>query len=100
MLVRRGEDSVARTPQYLEILREAGVVDAGGAGLLELVRGLASAVTGEELPELPADLEAVGFDAVHQELSRYRYCTAFVVEGQGARRGKARGPGSTGWATR
>ena len=81
-LVRRGEDSVARTPLYLEILREAGVVDAGGAGLLELVRGLAAAVTGEELPELPADLEAVGFDAVHQELSRYRYCTVFVVEGE------------------
>jgi fatty acid kinase len=82
-LVRRGEESLARTPQYLEILREAGVVDAGGAGLLELVRGLASAVTGDELPEVPAELEAIGFDAVHHELSRYRYCTVFVVEGQG-----------------
>jgi DAK2 domain fusion protein YloV len=81
-LVRRGEDALARTPQYLEILRDAGVVDAGGAGLLELVRGLASGVTGEELPELPAELEAVGFDAVHQESSRYRYCTVFVVEGE------------------
>src|SRR6266446_3874279 len=81
-LVRRGEDALARTPQYLKVLREAGVVDAGGAGLLELVRGLASAITGEELPELPAELEAVGFDAVHQELSRYRYCTVFVVEGE------------------
>src|SRR6266545_776780 len=81
-LVHRGEDTLARTPQYLEILREAGVVDAGGAGLLELVRGLASAVTGEELPALPAELEEVGFDAVHQELSRYRYCTVFVVEGE------------------
>ena len=42
-LVRRGEDALARTPQYLEILRQAGVVDAGGAGLLELVRGLTAA---------------------------------------------------------
>lgn len=82
-LVRRGEDSLARTPQYLEILRSAGVVDAGGAGLLELVRGLTAGVTGEELPELPAGLEEVGFEAVHQELSRYRYCTVFVVEGEG-----------------
>jgi len=82
-LVRRGEDSLARTPQYLEILRSAGVVDAGGAGLLELVRGLTAGVTGEELPELPAGLEDVGFEAVHQELSRYRYCTVFVVEGEG-----------------
>jgi fatty acid kinase len=82
-LVRRGEDALARTPQYLEILRSAGVVDAGGAGLLELVRGLASAVTGEELPETPPELEEVGLDAVHQEHSRYRYCTVFVVEGEG-----------------
>lgn len=80
-LVVRGEEALARTPEYLEILRQAGVVDAGGAGLLELVRGLTSAVTGEALPALPADLEAVGLDAVHQELSEYRYCTVFVVEG-------------------
>ena len=39
-VVRRGEDALARTPEYLEILRQAGVVDAGGAGLLELVRGV------------------------------------------------------------
>jgi uncharacterized protein len=81
-LVRRGEDALARTPQYLEILREAGVVDAGGAGLLELVRGLTAAVTGEELRPLPGGREEVGVDAIHQELSRYRYCTVFVVEGE------------------
>jgi uncharacterized protein len=80
-LVQRGEDALARTPQYLQILREAGVVDAGGAGLLELVRGLTAAVTGEELPALPPQLEEVSLDAIHQELSRYRYCTLFVVEG-------------------
>jgi DAK2 domain fusion protein YloV len=80
-LVQRGEDALARTPQYLEILRDAGVVDAGGAGLLELVRGLTAAVTGEELPTLPAGLEEVSLDSIHQELSRYRYCTAFVIEG-------------------
>ena len=81
-LVRRGEDALARTPQYLQILRDAGVVDAGGAGLLELVRGLTAGVTGEELPELPPELEAISLDSVHQELSRYRYCTVFVVEGE------------------
>jgi hypothetical protein len=80
-LVRRGEDALARTPQHLEILRRAGVVDAGGAGLVELVRGLTAAVTGEAVPEVPAGLEDVGLDAIHQELSRYRYCTVFVVEG-------------------
>jgi len=79
----RGEEALARTPEQLEILRRAGVVDAGGAGLVEIVRGVTAAVTGEPLPEAPPGLEEVGLDAVHQELSRYRYCTVFVVEGSG-----------------
>ncbi len=82
-LLRRGEDALARTPDYLEILRQAGVVDAGGAGLVELVRGLTAAVTGEPVPEAPTEPAEIGHDAVHQELSRYRYCTVFVVEGDG-----------------
>ena len=80
-LVRRGEQALARTPEQLDVLREAGVVDAGGAGLLEIVRGLAAAVAGEELPQPPAEREELSSDAIHQELSRYRYCTTFVIEG-------------------
>ena len=84
-VVARGEEALARTPELLDVLREAGVVDAGGAGLLELVRGLAAGVAGKELPAAAAavSLAEAGSDAVHQELSRYRYCTAFVVEGEG-----------------
>jgi DAK2 domain fusion protein YloV len=84
-VVARGEEALARTPELLDVLREAGVVDAGGAGLVELVRGLAAGVAGRELPvAAPASTVAeIGVDALHQELSRYRYCTAFVVEGQG-----------------
>jgi DAK2 domain fusion protein YloV len=80
-LVARGEQALARTPEQLDVLREAGVVDAGGAGLLEIVRGLAAAVAGEELPEAPAQSEELTSEAIHQELSRYRYCTTFVIEG-------------------
>jgi uncharacterized protein len=82
VLVRRGEEAVARTPEQLEVLREAGVVDAGGAGLLEIVRGLAAGVTGQELPEGTVETEELGLAAIHQELSRYRYCTTFVIEGE------------------
>ncbi len=83
-LVRRGDDCVARTKEMLDVLREAGVVDAGAAGLVEIVRGLAAAVCGDAIPEPPPALEeALGVDAIHQELSRYRYCTVFVVEGEG-----------------
>jgi DAK2 domain fusion protein YloV len=81
-LVLRGEEAVARTPEQLELLRRAGVVDAGGAGLLELLRGVTAAVTGDALPEVSPELEEVGVDAIHQEQSKYRYCTVFVVEGE------------------
>ena len=81
-LVRRGEEAVARTPQQLDVLREAGVVDAGAAGLVELVRGLAAALSGEPLPDAPP-FAGLSLEAVHQELSRYRYCTLFVIEGEG-----------------
>ncbi len=81
-LVRHGDDAVARTPEQLDVLREAGVVDAGGAGLVELLRGLAGAVTGEPLPAAPAEEAPSGADAIHLEPSRYRYCTVFVVEGE------------------
>lgn len=80
-LVRHGEEAVARTPEQLEILREAGVVDAGGAGLVELLRGLTGAVTGEALPAAPPAEAPSGVEAIHLEPSRYRYCTVFVVEG-------------------
>jgi len=80
-IVRRGEEAVARTPEQLAVLREAGVVDAGGAGLLELVRGLASALSGEPLPEAPPRTAELAVEAIHQELSRYRYCTTFLIEG-------------------
>ena len=79
-LVHACEEAVARTPEQLDVLRAAGVVDAGAAGLLELLRGVAAAVTGAEIPPAPPELEAVAVAAVHQELSRYRYCTSYVVE--------------------
>ena len=82
-VVERGERAVAQTPELLAVLKEAGVVDAGGAGLVEITRGLAAGVAGEELPAVPAEHEVLSFDGIHQELSRYRYCTVFVVEGDG-----------------
>jgi uncharacterized protein len=81
-LVERGEEALARTPEQLDVLRDAGVVDAGGAGLVELVRGLAAAAAGEAVAA-PQATAPIAVEAVHQELSRYRYCTTFVVEGEG-----------------
>jgi DAK2 domain fusion protein YloV len=81
-LVAHGERALAATTDQLDILRQAGVVDAGGAGVLELLRGIAAHVRGEPLPELEAVSGGLPLEAVHQELSRYRYCTSFFVEGE------------------
>jgi hypothetical protein len=81
-LVRRGELAVARTPEQLQVLRDAGVVDAGGAGLLELVRGVSAAVHGEPVTAAPRPSdERAAVESIHQELSQYRYCTVFLIEG-------------------
>jgi DAK2 domain fusion protein YloV len=81
-VVGAGETAVAATREQLDVLRDAGVVDAGGAGLLEIVRGLAATASGEPIPEAPASVE-LGADAIHLDLSEFRYCTTFVVEGRG-----------------
>jgi hypothetical protein len=80
-IVAAGEEALARTPEQLDILREAGVVDAGAAGLLEIVRGIAAYARGEPLPERE-EVTSLPLEAVHRELSRYRYCTTFFVEGE------------------
>ncbi len=81
-VVERGEDAVERTPELLDKLREAGVVDAGAAGLVELVRGVLHGLTGEPLPEVPEVTEELTEESIHQEESAYRYCAVFVVEGE------------------
>jgi DAK2 domain fusion protein YloV len=80
-IVAAGEETVAQTREMLPVLREAGVVDAGAAGLVEIVRGIAAVVSGEALPDVPELEEELGIEAIHQELSQFRYCTVFVVEG-------------------
>ena len=82
-VVARGDACVVRTQQMLPVLTEAGVVDAGAAGLLEIVRGIAAVVAGQPLPEPPLEAAPIpAIDLVHQELSQFRYCTVFVVEGE------------------
>jgi hypothetical protein len=80
-IVARGEDALRRTPEMLAVLAEAGVVDAGGAGLLELVRGVYLSAAGLPLPDAPIAAEGLTLDAVDHGESQYRYCTNFVVTG-------------------
>ena len=81
-VIARGVDCVARTRELLPVLAEAGVVDAGAAGLVEIVRGVAAALEGAPLPEPAAVVAAPTVESFHQQLSEFKYCTAFVIEGE------------------
>ena len=97
----RGEEAVRHTPEQLDVLAEAGVVDAGALGLVVIIRGMIAGLAGEQvqLPEIP-HYAAARLDQVHHADSEYRYCTNFIVTGDGPRRRCLRRPGSRGSATR
>jgi uncharacterized protein len=79
-----GERAVARTPEQLEVLRESGVVDAGGHGLVLILAGVVAGLRGDggEVPEVQHH-EPPRRSLPHHEDSRYRYCTNFIVSGKG-----------------
>ncbi len=79
-VVERGEEAVTATQHQLAKLREAGVVDAGGVGLVEILRGVYFSVAGIHVPEVVPDEDDEVPEAEHA-FSEYRYCTNFVVEG-------------------
>jgi DAK2 domain fusion protein YloV len=79
-----GQQAVERTPEQLEVLRESGVVDAGGYGLVLILAGVVAGLRGESAaaPEI-SHHEAPPLSRPHHEDSRYRYCTNFIVSGTG-----------------
>jgi DAK2 domain fusion protein YloV len=82
--IKDGERAVARTPEQLEVLRESGVVDAGGHGLVLILAGVVAGLRGDgaALPEVQHH-EPPRRSLPHHEDSRYRYCTNFIVSGKG-----------------
>src|SRR6188474_766521 len=78
-----GQRAVERTPEQLEVLRESGVVDAGGYGLVLILAGVVAGLRGaaDAVPEV-ARHEPARMTRPHHEDSRFRYCTNFIVSGQ------------------
>jgi len=75
-----GQDSVRRGPDLLPVLRDAGVVDAGGYALTVLLAGIVGALRGSEPPALEHHAAARVTHPQHSS-STYRYCTNFAVTG-------------------
>ena len=76
-----GQDSVKRGPDLLQVLRDAGVVDAGGYGLTIIFAGVIAALRGADPPPLEHHAPARVTHPEH-ESSTFRFCTNFAVEGE------------------
>ncbi len=77
--VAAGEESVRRGPELLPALKEAGVVDAGGYGVVVLFAGCVAALRGDEAPEVAHHHAPARVTHPEHESSTYRYCTNFAV---------------------
>ena len=82
----QGADALARTPEMLPVLKEAGVVDAGGAGFLLLLDALLHQVDGRAMPE-PVEVDAPvlgdnvpGHAGGHGDASELRYEVMYFLE--------------------
>lgn len=91
-LIKEMSRSLIRTPELLPILKEAGVIDSGGAGLFHIMNGFHRALSGKDLELLPTaepprtasdavDLDAFGPDSV----LTFGYCTEFLLRLQTAK---------------
>ncbi|GGN05626.1 kinase [Thermus composti] len=72
------QEALARTPELLPVLKQAGVVDAGGAGYVRFLEGLRGYALGLPLPE-PPKVERYAQTAFATE--EFGYCTEFLLEG-------------------
>ncbi|MBP3808501.1 MAG: DAK2 domain-containing protein [Eubacterium sp.] len=95
-IVEAGDEALAGTPELLPVLKEAGVVDSGGQGLMEIMRGFLMALKGEAailegdaVPSSPARgaglLEEIptakgsSRDDISTADIKFGYCTEFIV---------------------
>jgi dihydroxyacetone kinase-like predicted kinase len=93
--LQRVDEALANTPNQLDVLRKAGVVDAGAKGFAELVAGIAEYMQDGTIVPMPAvsiahKIEpAVEFSEADNE-SQYRFCTECIVTGADINRRKLR----------
>lgn len=81
--------SLTRTPELLPVLKKAGVVDSGAAGLIYIVDGMMKAVLGEDIGDFSEVTEATGeldLDAFNEDsVLEFGYCTELLVRLQNAK---------------
>ncbi len=82
-IVEHMEYVLNQTPEMLPVLKQAGVVDSGGQGLLEVLKGAYDAFLGKEIVfeavEAPTSIAAVGAMVQEQAEITFGYCTEFII---------------------
>lgn len=84
-IIEQGRDALRRTPDMLPVLKEAGVVDSGGQGLMFIMEGAYKALTNQELgQEIELDISDrerfVDDSGMRPEDITFGYCTEFIVK--------------------
>lgn len=80
-VIRHGETTLDRTPEMLPVLKQAGVVDAGGKGLVTILVGALEALTGKEealMDEITKDDYDHSFAESEGDIT-FAYCTEFII---------------------
>ena len=85
-VIRHGDVVLDKTPDMLPVLKQAGVVDSGGQGLMQVMKGAYDALLGKEInfeavasqgrPAATAEVSAQGVEEVD---IKFGYCTEFIV---------------------
>ncbi len=82
-IIKEADDCLSRTPDMLPVLKEAGVVDSGGQGLLEILRGAFDAFLGKEIDytiETGAGGGAITkISKETEEEIKFGYCTEYII---------------------
>ena len=88
VMIEAGERALAKTPDLLPVLKEAGVIDSGGKGLLTVYKGFKLSLDGDVIPDLPEMAEqeepaissaAAEMEGVPEESIEFGYCTEFFI---------------------
>lgn len=74
---------LSKTPEMLPVLKEAGVVDSGGQGLVEVFHGMMDALEGKEIDYsiegAAAEVKPVKISAQTEAEIKFGYCTEFII---------------------
>lgn len=88
VMIEAGERALAKTPDLLPVLKEAGVIDSGGRGLLTVYKGFKLSLDGDILPDISQIVDdqeptissaAAEMEGIPEESIEFGYCTEFFI---------------------